>query len=353
MIFHTGLNCCARLNTNARELQRGQFVKRLLIVVLVVTLGWFAYWAFMAQTAKSGFKTWFETRRAEGWQAEYSDLSLRGFPNRIDTTFEDLRLADPDTGFAWAAPFFQLFALSYRPNHLIAVWPHQQSLSTPLQKLALDSADMRASAVFHPNTNLALKRANFATDALEISSSLEWDLSADSLRLALAQDEADETLYQLALQGQGVAPPAALRNNVLPQTMSALDLDVGLGFDRPWDIRALEERRPQPTAITLRTAKAEWGPMLFQAAGDMTADNVGILTGELTLRIDEWEAMIQMARDLGQIDPILIDGTEQLLRLFSSLSGPGEKIDLTLTFRNGRAYVGLLPIGPAPRIFLR
>jgi len=328
-------------------------MRRLLIVVIVAALAWFAYWFIAAQTAKSGFEAWFDDRRSEGWQAEYSDLSVTGFPNRIDTTIQDILLADPDTGVAWAAPFFQLFALSYRPNHLIAAWPNQQSLSTPLQKFDIDSVQMRASAVFHANTNLALRRANFATDGVSLRSSLGWDISADSLRVALAQDDAEETRYLFALQGQGVAPPKTLRNDVLPKAMEALDLDVTLGFDRPWDIQALNERRPQPTRINLRNAKAQWGPMLLQAAGDMTTNEAGVLDGELTLRAEEWQSMIQMARELGQIDPLMIDGAEQLMRLLSSLSGPGENIDLTLTFRDGRTYAGFLPLGPAPRVYLR
>lgn len=328
-------------------------MRRLLIVVLVAALGWFAYWFIVAQAARTGYESWFDSRRTEGWQAEYTELQLRGFPNRIDTTFDNIQLADPETGFAWDAPFFQIFALSYKPNHLIAVWPNTQTLSSPLQKMAIGSADMKASAVFHANTNLALRRANFATDSLNVTSDAGWSVTADSIRVALAQDEGNETSYQIALQGQGVAPPAALRSAALPETMSALDLDATLGFDRPWDLRALEERRPQPKAIKLRNLKAQWGPMLVQAVGDMTANDVGVLDGELTLRAKEWQAMLEMARGSGQIDPFVIDGAEQLLRLFSSLSGPGEDIDLTLTFRNGRTYAGLLPLGPAPVIFLR
>lgn len=324
-----------------------------MIVVLVAALGWFAYWFIASQAARSGYESWFDARQAEGWQAEYSELHLRGFPNRIDTTFDNIQLADPETGFAWDAPFFQVFALSYKPNHLIAVWPNRQTLSSPLQKLTINSADMKASVVFAPNTNLGLRRANFATDGLNVTSDKRWTVTADSLRVAILQDETEETNYQFALQGQGVAPPAALRNEILPATMSALDLDATVGFDREWDLRALEERRPQPNVIKLRNAKAQWGPMLFQAAGEMTTNDAGTLSGELTVRAKEWQAMVEMARNSRQVDPILIDGAEQLLRLFSSLSGPGEDIDLTLTFRNGRTYAGLLPLGPAPVIFLR
>ncbi|SHG59270.1 DUF2125 domain-containing protein [Cognatishimia maritima] len=332
-------------------------MRRLLIAILVVALGWFAYWFIVARAAQSGYEAWFDARRAEGWQAEYSELHLRGFPNRIDTTIDDIRLADPETGLAWTAPFFQIFALSYRPNHLIAVWPNQQTLSSPFQSIDITSDQMRASAVFAPDTRLAIRRANFAAENLQLTSDAAWRTAAASLQVALRRTdddlEAQSTRYLIALQGIGVAPPAALRTPALPETLSALDLDVTAGFDRPWDRRALEERRPQPTLLAIRTAKAEWGPMQIQIAGEVVADDVGYMQGELILRAKEWQAMVAMARDSGQIDPFVIDGVEQALRLFSSLSGPGEDIDLTLTFKNGRTYAGLLPIGPAPLMVLR
>ncbi|MEE2943759.1 MAG: DUF2125 domain-containing protein [Pseudomonadota bacterium] len=328
-------------------------MRRLTIIVLVAALGWFAYWFIAAQAAKTAYEGWFEDRRSEDWQAEYSELHLRGFPNRIDTTFDNIQLADPDTGIAWSAPFFQIFALSYKPNHLIAVWPNEQTLSSPLQKMRIASDDMKASVVFNANTSLALNRANFATEALVITSDLDWSIFAQSLLVALAQDENDDALYQFALQGQGVAPPQALRTAALPETMSALDVDASVGFDRPWDIHALNDRRPQPKSIAIRNAKAQWGPMLIQAVGEMTTDENQFLQGELTLRAEEWQAMIDIARDSGQIDPLLIDGAQQIMRLFSSLSGPGENIDLTLTFRDGRTFAGFLPIGIAPQLVLR
>lgn len=328
-------------------------MKRLLIVILVAALGWFAYWFIAAQTARSAYESWFDARRAEGWQAHYSALNLRGFPNRIDTTFDALQLADPETGFAWEAPFLQIFALSYRPNHLIAVWPNTQQLATPLQKLDVNSEDMRASFVVQAGTDLAFARANIATDGLAIISDAGWQIKAEALRAALAQDEENETLYHLALQGQGVAPPAFLRNTALPETMSALDLDASLGFDRSWDRRALEERRPQPTQIDLRLLKAQWGGMLIEATGDMITDAQGVLNGELTLRAKEWANLIETAKQSAQLDPMLIDGAEQLLRLMASLSGPGDDIDLTLTFKNGRIWAGLFPLGPAPVLVLR
>ncbi len=328
-------------------------MKRLLIAVLVISLGWFGYWFVGSLGLQRSYEAWFDQQRAAGWQAEYSELHLRGFPNRFDTTFEDIALADPHTGLAWEAPFFQLFALSYRPNHIIAIWPQEQFVSTPAQKITIHSETLQASAVFAPSSDVTLRRSNFATDQIIVQSDQDWRVAADQARLAFMQDETSETTYTFALQGIGVAPPAALRNEVLPEKMSSLDLSLRLNFDRPWDLRALEQRRPQPTAIDIDVAKAAWGPMEFEAAGAVTLQDGFLQSGELTFRAAEWEAMLDLLRTTGQIADVALDTAAQVLSVLASTSGTPKDIDVTLTFKEGVTYLGFIPLGPAPRIYLQ
>lgn len=328
-------------------------MKRLLIALLVLSLAWFAYWFIGSVGLQRSYEAWFDQQRDAGWQAEYSDLHLRGFPNRFDTTFEDIALADPHTDLAWEAPFFQLFALSYRPNHIIAIWPQEQTLSTPSQKITITADTLQASAVFKPSTNVALDRSNFAADQIALTSDQDWRVAADQARLAIIQTPETDAEYTLALQGIGVAPPAALRNDVLPEKMSALDLSLRVDFDRPWDMRALEQRRPQPVAIEIDVAKAAWGPMAFEAAGAVTVDQSIIQSGDLTLRATEWQAMLDLARSTGQFAEVALDTAEQGLRLLASASGSADNIDVTLTFKNGTTFLGFIPLGPAPQLYLQ
>lgn len=328
-------------------------MKRLLIATLVISLGWFAYWFVGSIGLQRSYEAWFEQQRTVGWQAEYSDLHLRGFPNRFDTTFENIALADPHTGLAWNAPFFQLFALSYRPNHIIAIWPQEQVISTPAQKITIRSESLQASAVFAPSADVTLRRSNFAADQIALQSDQDWRVAADQARLAFVQNDNTETAYTFALQGIGVAPPAALRNNVLPEKMSALDLSLNLSFDRPWDLRALEQRRPQPIAVDIDVAKAAWGPMSFEAAGAVTLQNGFLQSGELTFRATEWEAMLELARNTEQFAEVALETAAQVLRVLASTSGTPNDIDVTLTFKEGVAYLGFIPLGPAPRLYLQ
>jgi len=134
-------------------------VKFLLKLTLIAAAAWSGYWFIGAKGSRAGFEAWFEQQRNRGWTAEYSQFDLRGFPNRFDAGFSDLKLADPRSGVAWAAPFFQILALSYQPNHLIAVWPDKQVLTTPQDSYQITSEDIRASLKLEASIKLGLKKA--------------------------------------------------------------------------------------------------------------------------------------------------------------------------------------------------
>lgn len=331
-------------------------MKRLLILVLVVAAIWSGWWLAGAGGMKTAYRSWFEARQAEGWQAEYADLSLRGFPNRFDLTLEAPQLADPETGWAWQAPFFQLFALAYRPNHVIAVWPKEQTLANPQETITVRTEDMRASLVVNPSPDLPIARSNLVIEGLNMTSDLDWSISADKMQLALREREITPNRYQIALIAEGLTPPAALREAAqtgLPAAFETLESDLDVSFDRPWDRFALERARPQPRSIRITTMKAQWGAMLFQMKGDLTVDEVGVPEGELAIQARNWRDMIALARSSAEVSPAALDFLESALGLVAQMSGNENNLDLTLAFKGGATYLGPLPIGPAPRLQLR
>ncbi len=331
-------------------------MKLLFRLIVLAALGWSGFWLFGYMTLSSTLPAWFEDRRAEGWAAEYDDLSVSGFPSRLDSTFENLTLADPQTGVAWDAPFFNMHALTYRPHHVIAVWPNSQTLAIPSEKLTVTSGDMRASLVLIPGTDLTLNRTNVAIESLGITSSADWQMTASALNLAMHRDENDANTYRLALKADKLTPPAGynLPDNVdLPRSFTSFRADLTASFDRPWDRSAIEKSRPQPTALDLTLAEIIWGDLQLHAAGKVTIDTSGYPSGEVTIRAVNWRDILDVARLSGQIPVSVIDTVEQALGFIAQLSGNANELDIPLTFANGATKLGPLPIGPAPRIFLR
>lgn len=335
-------------------------MRTLLAVILLAALGWSGYWFMVSSGVKVGLGNWLEERRAEGWVAETSDITVLGFPNRIDTTLSDVELADPETGLAWEADFLQLLALSYRPNHVIAVWPPEQRLATPYDKFDLASTDMRASLILAPNTDLTLERLTLTAENLTITRSGERD-STDLNKLTLAAERAavdPEPSYRLGLAADGFSPALPWRlqldpSETLPKSLDALSVDMTVTFDAPWDRFAIERARPQPRKIKVRLAEARWGQLELLLAGDLTVDDAGVPTGSLTVKARNWREILDLGVASGVVPEGLAGSLRDGLGLISQLAGNPRTLDLPLEFARGRVFLGPVPIGPAPVLRLR
>ncbi|WP_101065709.1 DUF2125 domain-containing protein [Roseovarius salinarum] len=335
-------------------------MKRLLIVILVAAAGWSAYWLIGANQLRAAYAGWFEARRAEGWAADYGTLEVNGFPNRFDTGFTDLALADPDTGLAWEAPFFQIMKLSYRPNHVIAAWPERQLVATPRRKYHLQSRDMRASMIFEPETRLRVRRATLTAEALETApQDMDAPTRMEALTLAAERVPADdEASYRLGLSADGLAPPLPWRRRIdpagsLPERFDAFSADLTVTFDKPWDRSAVEDARPQPRRIKIALAEARWGRLELQAAGRLQVDAGGVPEGSVTVKARNWREILEMAESGGVLSEGMAETLRDGLGVVAQLAGNPRTLDVPLTFAGGRVKLGPVPLGRAPRLRLR
>lgn len=333
-------------------------MKRLLVIILVAAGLWAGYWFVGAAGAKRGFVAWFDAQRQAGWQADYADMTLRGFPSRFDTTLTDLRLADPLTGWAWEAPFFQIFALSYRPGHVIAVWPDRHRLSTPIEKFDITSASMQASLRVATTPSLPLERANLHAESLSIADSAGNVTTMTALRMAVERRPEGANSYRIAMVADDLAPARDTRLRIdaaggLPRTLAAFRAEVEADFDRPWDRFAIETARPQPTRLKITRAEARWGDLELALAGEITIDHSGIPTGQIVLKARNWRDMIDMAVAGGAIPRQMGDQMASGLSLVARLSGNIRTLDIPVDFARGGMSIGPVPLGPAPVIALR
>jgi len=331
-------------------------LKRLLIVILVLALAWSGWWVIGSRSAKAAFESWFADRRAEGWQADYADLGVRGFPNRFDTVIDRPALADPATGWSWEAPFVQFLALSYKPTEVIAVFPHEMIVASPVERLEVRSADLKASLALDPAPRLPLDEARIVARDLEVSGAER--LAMSSLRLAAERSPGAESRYRYGIHAEEVALPESLvegfgRTVALPPALEVVELDAHVAWDRPWDMDALEEARPQPQRIDLRVARAAWGPLELAFTGAVDVDAAGVPSGVLTVRAQRWREMLRMAVATGALSDGVAASVERGLALVASLTGNSDNLDVTLDFADGQVRLGPVPLGPAPVLRLR
>jgi hypothetical protein len=327
-------------------------------ILIFAALLWSAWWLVAALGVRSGIAAWFDAQAARGWQADYAAAESAGYPSQVVTTLSAPALADPATGVAWQADRLVLQSPAIWPADVTLRFPDTpQRLSHWGETVTLVAADM--TAALQLDHGLALR-----VDMAKVRAG-PWTMTREDRPLARAeglsftmQARDEPAVYDITAELPGLVPGDRLRevaaiSDELPDRLDALKLRGRVRFDKPWDLGALEEARPQPRAIDLDLLEARWGALRILAAGQVEVAADGTPEGQVTLKADNWRDMLAMARRSGALPPDLAAPAARALELLAGIGGNPDALDVTLTLRGGYIAVGPVPIAPAPRLLLR
>jgi len=318
----------------------------LLVVAVIATTGWGGYWFVGARAMDRAVSAVLAGNPAISAESH----SLRGFPNRFDLTLNAPQVVQG--GMQWRAPFVQFFALSYRLNHVIAVFAHDQQFAMPGQELSLHTEDMRASLVMAPGLSLALERFALVAEAPALQNALETH-RADTARLA--SEALEPQRHRLVIELENVFPdPAAMGTldpqNHWPRRFDVVRLEGEAGFDRPLDRHALEGVPPRLTEMALTGARLVFEGSAITARGRLVPDAQGLLSGEVVVEIRGWRALMRRARDAG-----LMPAEHDMLATMAlqSMTDPEnpDRLEAPLTVRAGDIMLGPVVLGTIPPIY--
>lgn len=333
-------------------------MKRLLVIVTLIgalcVTAWFGWAAF----SKHAIEKWFAARIAEGWEVTADDIAVSGFPMSFETRLLGLMLADPATGLAWSAPDFTLRYPSWDISRITAIWPESHMIATPDERLTI-SADLLSSTLdVRPGARMALDASQTRMEGLVITSSLGWQSQLAQGRIDMIRQEGDDARYDIRFAADDLVPAEQVTRRldpagVLPRAIPVVSAAAIVDFDRPWDIGAIEDMRPQPRRIDLSEARAEWGALMLRLSGTVDIDAEGRPTGEIAIRAQNWPEMLAMAERAGLLPSGLRQTAESALGFLAGLSGRREDLDVSLRLDQGFVFLGPLPVGEGPRIRLR
>ncbi|MEM6825351.1 MAG: DUF2125 domain-containing protein [Pseudomonadota bacterium] len=333
-------------------------MRRLSWLLVVAALLWAGYWALAVIGIERGVLQWTELRRSEGWLAEVATIRTSGFPLAFETRFEDISLVDPETGLGWTAPQFDFRAEAYAPTYLDARWPEMQEILTPFETIGIEAAEIRAGIGLVPGPTLALDTSEMSLSSVFLRSSAGWTARLEDGSLETRRLEDDPLAHAIAFSAHGLKPAGEFLKRLdplekLPTIFTSMELDMEAAFDVPWDRHAIEDRRPQPTALNIRLMKALWGPMKFEAAGTLKVDDAGMPEGDIAVRAVNWRDMLEVAETGGWVPLEFLPTIRRGLEILAGLSGNPETIDATLRLSGGFVRLGPVPLGPAPVLRIR
>lgn len=325
-------------------------MKALLWAVLAATGLWTGYWWVGASSIESAVQSWFAENAS---LASTSGVEVHGIPNRFDLTVNDVVWSDTAQGITVKSPFAQVYAMTWKPWHVIAALPSGQEITLPDQKITVGSDSLRASLELHPSTALGLRETVVEAKALSLTSDLGWTVSVEDARFATLEDPTPANTHRLGVAIANITPAAsvmqALASTDLPPKLAEIYLDAHATLSAPLD-RFASETHPQLLALHLTEARMIWGALKFTASGALTARSDGIAEGEIALRAEGWRRLPPVLVALGLVKPDIAPTVERMLEVIAAQSPDLDVINITLSCQDGRMSLGPLPLGPAPRL---
>lgn len=306
------------------------------------------YWFYAANTAEKATQNAIANARAAGYGVAYSDLKLAGFPSRIDQTATDLVVTFPDGISGVSMPWMQVFALSYRPNEVIAGFPREMDWQIRDQNLHMTNADLRASVHVGLDLTLPLDQAIIEGQGIGLSGE-GWQIDAASLLGALRPSLAstpDLHAYDLHANLAQIALPATTMAMIdpagrMPQVLEGLRLDAVAGFAAPLQLT----QPPALTALDVTNLSLTWGETALRVSGSLTPDALGRATGTLDVAVTNWADLLTLIEGAGLLPP---DQARLLVQGLTLASGGRPDLSAPVTFEGGQMRLGFLLLGPAP-----
>lgn len=304
-------------------------MRGLITLTFLLAIAWSGWWFIGTSAQKSAIETWMEQRRDAGWVADVEDIKVTGFPNRFDSIFTDLTLSNPRAGWTWETPQFQLLALSYKPNHIIAVWPGTHSYSTRTDTISIDSSRFRGSLIFKPDTSLSLDRMQLEITDLLLSGSTDWRASASEANVAFFAHNAPDlppNSYDFYLKALEFSPPlfwlkSVDQDGILPETIPEVIVDASLTYDNPWDRFAIEQTNPRLNALKIRDLQFVWGELQLSGEGSIDITNEGYAEGEFTLEAKKWRDLLDVIIAAQLLPPDFAKAFDRGVTFIAKLAG--------------------------------
>ncbi|MBY8974592.1 DUF2125 domain-containing protein [Rhodobacteraceae bacterium NNCM2] len=316
------------------------------------------WWQVLSSGQKAAIEAWFAQRRAAGWQAELSDVTVSGFPFELDRRLTGIQLADPKAGWSWTLPEVQVNGTATSPTRMMLILPDRHRIAVPGERIDISHRRFDAEVYLLPGPWLDWQEGHVHGEDLKLVSQSGWSAAADAISAALVEREpgtAPPNSYSLTLDASKVTLPRELLAQIDPTgllstSVEEVSIAAAGAFRAPLDRRALEEGQLALVAGTIRHARLSWGELTVDARGGFEVDAQGYPEGKINLTLGNWRQMITIARGMDALDKALIDAAEQALEFVALLAGNGDDLDVPLSLSGGKVRIGPIAIADAPRL---
>lgn len=338
----------------------------LFAAIALALAGYTAYWFHLAGWAEDGIEARLAAWRDAGYTVSHSDLSIGGFPYRIEALLSDLAIAAPDgeTRWSWRAPLLVLVVQPWDLRHWIAISDQAStaSLTADGGALSLEARPETVWASLVLDEDFTARRAVLDIKGLELRRAGRLDMvRAERVQVHARRPEtAAERHLGTALRIDVVLRIDALDLSdgdmgPLGSRIETVALDASLlgPLPRSGDRGAIAAWRDAGGTIDVHRLELLWGPVEMNAQGTVALDAEFRPIGALTAEIEGVDAVIDGFKRLGTLGDMGAEAAKFVLGLMSETrAGDGARVvTLPLTAQDGQLYLGPVPIAPLSPLF--
>ena len=306
-------------------------------LLLLLAIGWSAFWSFASNKADEAISGWMTTEKANGRTWDCAGKEISGYPFRIELHCASIKFSSAQMKADLGA--FHAAAQIYSPKLILADVSGPLQINSASVQNVFSWTNMRLSLRFNGalerfSLNIADFKAGEVTDSALISAKmLEFHLRTDTAR-PTDDRAADVVVNMNDVRGSGldvlIGNPDAGTINLLGTITQASGLRAN-----NWQ-SALENWRAQNGQIFLETGRLSKGSFSIEGKGALSLDAAHRVQGDLMVG----------ARGVGPIVSRFVSGNAAQLAGALLERKDGSAVQLPLRMQDGRMSFGPLRTGP-------
>ncbi|HEY7976602.1 MAG TPA: DUF2125 domain-containing protein [Rhizomicrobium sp.] len=314
----------------------------------ILMLGVIGYWFVLSGAVSHKLDAINGHEIAPGIKIGFTHKTMSGFPFRIDTQLEGLRVELPGAHgpVVWTAEHFAFHSLTYGRTQYIFEAAGQQMItwhreSGGLRTYRFLPGLLRASAI--------ASGGELSRFDLELMDAASPDVAAAQMQFHLRKNPKIDGLdLYVSADDVHIAPDLdpAFGPDIKSFKLDAM-LSPGTSFDgvlaghTDWRA-AMESWRTRHGGMLVNSIAVNWGKLDIAGKGALTADELHRPMGTLRLRIDDWQPLVQQAQQRGWLKGGHDGLAASFLALAGNMQGSGP-LTATLGFKDGVMSVGSVP----------
>lgn len=329
------------------------------LLVGIILAAWTGWWFYLVQQVETRLDAQVVALRQDGWTVRHGEVRTTGWPFRARVSIPQADILAP-SGHGVAAPELVAEANAWNPDHWVILAPEGLTLTRAEKgKVGITGAALRMSASHlrrrFPDLRLELIRAVFTpaagADPFPIASAerIQMETRPHLTDGQPATDELDVVFNLVEARGrQGGPVEGATQDGTLTlalegtvQQASRLTGPNAAGVFSNWS-----RAGGRFTAVRGELTAGESRALLTSEA--LTADAAGRLTGELALTAEKPGPVIS---GMASSQSGAVNRAGALGAAAATTASGDQPVALTLSFREGRTWLGPFALAPAPKLF--